>query len=397
MLLLVVGLVISVLLVGKKTFFGNKAATLSDTNPSSWGNAAYISSKGTNNKGFLQPSPTSQGPDFTFEAWINHNGQKWFNPPDNFQDRQFIIDAYDLKSTRTISVVLEPDKRVSAQVSTVNNGAILIDYVVGKTVLPADTWYHVAIVRNQSNATFSIYINGILDGQSSNNIRDNSLLIFNKDYYFISTNGNGYAFQGLIDEVRESNFPRYLANFSKLIAPFTSDGNTQGLWHMDEQICNTSAGITTCWTPDSSPKSNSAKMGSAIQLVPSTIPVSTPPPVPATYKICQKHACAVVQGIGVDSCQSDSNCNKAPTADYTYVSTPIGKNSVTVQFTNKSSDPDGDSLASSWNFGDGATSTLSSPSHTYKRDPKKRSYTATLTITDGYGGQSSKSQSILIF
>lgn len=58
---------------------------------------------------------------------------------------------------------------------------------------------------------------------------------------------------------------------------------------------------------------------------------------------------------------------------------------LTVQFSSAgSSDPDGDALQFSWDFGDGAPpSELASPQHTYATAGL---YTATLTVSDGYGG-----------
>ncbi len=53
-----------------------------------------------------------------------------------------------------------------------------------------------------------------------------------------------------------------------------------------------------------------------------------------------------------------------------------------------SSDPNGDALSYSWNFGDGATSTLQNPTHMYAANG---SYTAVLTLSDGRGGVDIKS------
>ena len=60
---------------------------------------------------------------------------------------------------------------------------------------------------------------------------------------------------------------------------------------------------------------------------------------------------------------------------------------LTVQFSSAdSTDPDGDPLTFRWLFGDGEISTAANPSHTYL---VAGSHTATLTVDDGRGGQSS--------
>jgi glucose/arabinose dehydrogenase/PKD repeat protein len=62
-------------------------------------------------------------------------------------------------------------------------------------------------------------------------------------------------------------------------------------------------------------------------------------------------------------------------ADKTSGSAPL-----TVAFSSAgSSDPDGDPISFSWNFGDGGTSTAANPQHTYAGNG---AYTATLTVTD---------------
>ena len=51
-----------------------------------------------------------------------------------------------------------------------------------------------------------------------------------------------------------------------------------------------------------------------------------------------------------------------------------------VAFAGTASDPDGSTLNYNWNFGDGASSTLASPSHTYSASG---TYAPTLTVSDG--------------
>jgi len=72
--------------------------------------------------------------------------------------------------------------------------------------------------------------------------------------------------------------------------------------------------------------------------------------------------------------------NQAPTANFTFSCSGLGCN-----FTSTSSDPDGTIASYSWTFGDGGTSTLQNPSHSYAAGG---SYTATLRVTDNQGAAS---------
>src|SRR5206468_3079460 len=58
---------------------------------------------------------------------------------------------------------------------------------------------------------------------------------------------------------------------------------------------------------------------------------------------------------------------------------------LTCSFTSTSSDPDGTIASYSWTFGDGATSTVQNPSHTYAAGG---TYTVTLPVTDNQGAAS---------
>ena len=68
-----------------------------------------------------------------------------------------------------------------------------------------------------------------------------------------------------------------------------------------------------------------------------------------------------------------------------------GPGPLAVSFTGSgSTDPDGDPLTYSWDFGDGSTSAEANPSHTYEAG----NYTAQLTVSDGQGGSAFATQAI---
>ena len=78
--------------------------------------------------------------------------------------------------------------------------------------------------------------------------------------------------------------------------------------------------------------------------------------------------------------------NQPPVASFT-----SSCSGLTCDFTSTSSDPDGTITAYSWTFGDGGTSTLQNPSHTYAVGGT--TYTVTLTVTDNQGATNTVSQS----
>ncbi|MEA2054152.1 MAG: PKD domain-containing protein [Candidatus Thermoplasmatota archaeon] len=84
--------------------------------------------------------------------------------------------------------------------------------------------------------------------------------------------------------------------------------------------------------------------------------------------------------------------NAAPVADFTYSpSSPTTQD--TIQFTDQSTDEDGYIVSWSWNFGDGATSSIQNPTHQY---PDDETYTVTLTVEDNDGATSSASKDVAV-
>jgi hypothetical protein len=94
--------------------------------------------------------------------------------------------------------------------------------VTGTTSIEKETWYHLAIVRQ--NGYIKIYINGVLDGTSS--VADTQNII---DYLneMVIGNGNGLflgkGFTGRIEEVR---FSKGIARYTTTFTPRTTPYNT---------------------------------------------------------------------------------------------------------------------------------------------------------------------------
>lgn len=88
-----------------------------------------------------------------------------------------------------------------------------------------------------------------------------------------------------------------------------------------------------------------------------------------------------------DECNQD---NHAPVASFNVV-----VNDGVAKFTNTSTDEDGDSLKSTWNFGDGKTYNNNNPSLSWTYTASG-DYTVTLTVSDGNGGTDSVSKVISV-
>ncbi len=87
------------------------------------------------------------------------------------------------------------------------------------------------------------------------------------------------------------------------------------------------------------------------------------------------------------------NINRAPSA---HVGGPYnGEEDASIAFDGRgSTDPDGDPLTYSWDFGDGSKpGNGDTPSHTYENSG---AFTVTLTVSDGRGGQNSRTTSVAI-
>ncbi len=86
--------------------------------------------------------------------------------------------------------------------------------------------------------------------------------------------------------------------------------------------------------------------------------------------------------------QAASGGNQPPNAAFTYSDTLLA-----VNFTDQSTDSDGTIVGWAWTFGDGATSSLQNPSHTYAASG---TYSVSLTVTDNDGATDTATQNITV-
>jgi len=99
-------------------------------------------------------------------------------------------------------------------------------------------------------------------------------------------------------------------------------------------------------------------------------------------------AYAAFSGVTLLASYDNPSTNTAPTAHF---SSSISD--LTASFTDSSSDSDGSVTAWSWSFGDGASSTLKNPSHTYSA---AGTYMVSLTVTDNGGLTDSYSANVTV-
>ena len=108
-----------------------------------------------------------------------------------------------------------------------------------------------------------------------------------------------------------------------------------------------------------------------------------------TYYVNVK-AYSTFSGVSLTGSYSTGSTNTAPTANWT-----SSVSGLTATFTDSSTDPQGNGTITghSWNFGDGGTSTATSPSHTYAA---AGTYTVSETVTDSGGLTNTKSASVTV-
>jgi hypothetical protein len=113
--------------------------------------------------------------------------------------------------------------------------------IIGTTDLRDGQWHHTAVERNATTGVMSLYVDGnreatvtgptgdlSYDGSGSG---EDEVLTWGKEKFEAS----GAGFDGDISEIRVSTSLRYnAATYDVPTAPFTTDANTVGLYHLDD-------------------------------------------------------------------------------------------------------------------------------------------------------------------
>lgn len=125
-----------------------------------------------------------------------------------------------------------------------NNGSSG-DTFCGTANVADGNWHHVAVTRRRSNGRLRIFVDGQLDAEGDGppgdvSYRDGRTTDYANDPFLVigaekHDAGSAYpSYSGWVDEVRLSNVARYTSSFVPPSSPFTSDGNTVALYHLDE-------------------------------------------------------------------------------------------------------------------------------------------------------------------
>ncbi|PSO45065.1 MAG: hypothetical protein BRC25_03235, partial [Parcubacteria group bacterium SW_6_46_9] len=93
-------------------------------------------------------------------------------------------------------------------------------------------------------------------------------------------------------------------------------------------------------------------------------------------------------GSAGDGGGNNDSSNQSPTASFSHTTTGRQAN-----FTENSTDPDGDITSYQWSFGDGQSNTTANPTHTYNTS---ETFTVTLTVTDQAGSTDSISRDVSV-
>ena len=206
-------------------FAANGNAQIDTTQYKFSGSSAYFD--GTNDwieKGTDTLLDVATSTEFTYEMWIRPASVSGIKVLATNRDGNLPAGTFDISiwsgsfgGTRTASILIE-----------FGSGQYII---TGNNVVSANTWHHIACVRDSSN-NIKIYVDGTDQTDYTQGTHANAYIL-NNDLAIGANPLDIYDYQGHIDEFRVSDVCRYTSNFTPATAPFVNDSNTLLLLHMD--------------------------------------------------------------------------------------------------------------------------------------------------------------------
>ena len=130
---------------------------------------------------------------------------------------------------RALQIWIQSDGDIQVYLSN-TDGSWDFNNVSGST-LTADTWTHLALVKNSSAIT--LYKDGVadsvIDGSTTQSVINNS----SDPFYIGIFSGSSSSWNGYMDEIRISDSARYTTTFTPSTTAFVADANTKLLIHSD--------------------------------------------------------------------------------------------------------------------------------------------------------------------
>jgi hypothetical protein len=174
------------------------------TTQAKWGTTSMFLGSSGANKLFTTNIIPPQSGNFTLEMWIY---------PTSFVDFNTIFDS---RTSDTDANGFVLGVNAAAKLYFYTNNAFAL---TATGTISANTWTHVALVRNGTGSgNIKIYINGTADATTATNTAS-----FTRTSASIGDDWNtrsGLQYFGYADDIRISNFARYVSNFSVPTAAF---------------------------------------------------------------------------------------------------------------------------------------------------------------------------------
>lgn len=306
----------------------------------------------------------------TIEAWVKRN--------DLTSVTRGIYALTSPANDGSISLYMETDGKIAARRQGYGN-----PMVQSTTTITDQNWHHVVYTKNAS--VQKIYIDGVdrtgtvvnqtlttrttapMAGQAWDNTGGSTYggLALDEVAYYSSALSSARvtahynAAFGPATDFTYTTSPAF-ASFTDASVPASGTTITAWSWTLGDGGTSTLANPTHTYSAGGTYSVTLTATDSNSQSNSITKSVTVPPPAP----------------------------NQPPTAYFT-----SSTGSLTVNFTDQSTDPDGTIVFRAWDFGDGGTSTAANPSHTYAATGP---YTVSLTVTDDDGATNTYSRSIMV-